>query len=205
MVRFVRKAGEQMNDVFRAGVAPGGLTMDYEIKVLICYILDQVEEPIPISALIEVFVGQGIGNYFEVTSAASQLVKNNHLCIDTDENGCKRYEITKLGKNAAKTFEKNIPLSVRERAVAAAKRYLTVEHNKKYSKTNIQKVPDGYEMTLTITDVGSDLLTVKLLLPTMEVCRQVQERFLEDPLVIYKGVVALVTGSFDNIGPLVEG
>ena len=60
-------------------------------------------------------------------------------------------------------------------------------------------------MTLTITDVGSDLLTVKLLLPTMEVCRQVQERFLEDPLVIYKGVVALVTGSFDNIGPLVEG
>ena len=67
-----------MYDVFRAGVEPGGLTMDYEIKILICYILRSLGHPMPISALIEVFVSEGIGNYFEAASAASGLVKSGH-------------------------------------------------------------------------------------------------------------------------------
>ena len=70
-----------MYDVFRAGVEPGGLTMDYEIKILICYILRSLGHPMPISALIEVFVSEGIGNYFEAASAASGLVKSGHIEI----------------------------------------------------------------------------------------------------------------------------
>lgn len=64
-----------MHDVFHAGVEPGGLTADYEIKTLICYILRAVGQPVPVSAVIEAFVTEGIGNYFEAASAAAGLVK----------------------------------------------------------------------------------------------------------------------------------
>ena len=121
-----------MYDVFRAGVEPGGLTMDYEIKILICYILRSLGHPMPISALIEVFVSEGIGNYFEAASAASGLVKSGHIEIlppsPSEPDQC--YQITDLGRNAAETFEKTLPLSIREKAVAAARDYFLIREHR---------------------------------------------------------------------------
>ena len=71
-----------MHDVFRGGVEPGGLTADFEIKMLICYLLSVLDKPIPVSILLETFVKEGIGNYFEAASAASGLVKTGHLTIE---------------------------------------------------------------------------------------------------------------------------
>ena len=34
-----------MNDTFAAGVEPGGLRTSQEIKILICYLLRTVEQP----------------------------------------------------------------------------------------------------------------------------------------------------------------
>ncbi|MEM1483975.1 DUF4364 family protein [Oscillospiraceae bacterium PP1C4] len=190
-------------DVFRAGVEPGGLTMDYEIKILICYMLHQLERPMPISALIEVFVDEGIGNYFEAASASSGLVKSGHIVIETVEDE-RCYVITALGINASQTFEKNLPLSIRNKAVEAAKRYFVMKKHRAQNKTELKKVPDGYLLTLTITDVGSDLLTLTILLPDIESCEQIQNRFIKDPIVVYKGVVALLTGSYENVGALMD-
>ncbi|WP_066459985.1 DUF4364 family protein [Anaerotruncus rubiinfantis] len=194
-----------MYDVFRAGVEPGGLTADYEIKILICYILKKLEKPMPVSALIEVFVAEGIGNYFEVASAASGLVRSGHIEIVCAAEGEKCYQAANLGVRTAEMFEKNLPLSVREKSVQAAQRHLLMKERRAHNKTAVQKVEDGYLLTLTITDVGSDLLSVTILLPDEACCGQVQERFLEDPVVVYKGIVALLTGSFENMGALVDG
>ena len=103
-----------MYEGFRAGVEPGGLTTDYEIKMLICYVLSELGRPMPISAMIETFVGEGLANYFETASAASGLVKSGHIAIETSEDNERCYHVTELGIGTAHTFEKNIPASVRD-------------------------------------------------------------------------------------------
>ena len=193
-----------MSDVFRAGVEPGGLTTDYELKMLICYILHHIDRPMPISALIEVFVKEGIGNYFETASAASSLVKNGHIAVETSQDNQRCYVATPLGTSAAETFEKDLPLSVRDRALEAAQRYFVIQERRTQNKTDIKKVHDGYLLTLTIKDVGSDLLTLTILLPDLTSCEQIKTRFLSDPIVVYKGVVALLTGNYDSVGSLLD-
>ena len=194
---------EILYEGFRAGVEPGGLTTDYEIKILICHVLKHIERPMPVSALIELFVGEGIGNYFEAASAAAALVKSGHIAIGGCE-GEKCYTLTDLGESAAGTFEKTLPLSVREKAVDAANRYFIRRERRAHNKAEVQKADDGYLLTLTITDVGSDLLKLTLLLPDEETCGRIRERFLDDPIVVYKGVVASLTGSFENVGALLD-
>lgn len=194
---------ENLYEGFRAGVKPGGLTTDYEIKILICHVLKHIERPMPVSALIELFVGEGIGNYFEAASAAAALVKSGHIAIGSCE-GEKCYTLTGLGESAAGTFEKTLPLSVREKAVDAANRYFIRRERRAHNKAEIQKADDGYLLTLTITDVGSDLLKLTILLPDEETCGRIRERFLDDPIVVYKGVVASLTGSFENVGALLD-
>ena len=182
---------------------PGGLTTDYEIKILICHVLKHIERPMPVSALIELFVGEGIGNYFEAASAAASLVKSGHIAIGGCE-GENCYNLTDLGESAAGTFEKTLPLSVREKAVDAANRYFIRRERRAHNKAEVQKADDGYLLTLTITDVGSDLLKLTILLPDEETCGRIRERFLDDPIVVYKGVVASLTGSFENVGALLD-
>ena len=194
---------EILYEGFRAGVEPGGLTTDYEIKILSCHVLKHIERPMPVSALIELFVGEGIGNYFEAASAAAALVKSGHIAIGGCE-GEKCYTLTDLGESAAGTFEKTLPLSVREKAVDAANRYFIRRERRAHNKAEVQKADDGYLLTLTITDVGSDLLKLTILLPDEETCGRIRERFLDDPIVVYKGVVASLTGSFENVGALLD-
>ena len=199
---------EILYEGFRAGVEPGGLTTDYEIKILICHVLKHIERPMPVSALIELFVGEGIGNYFEAASAAAALVKSG----DWVEYGtgvafptlCDAALAKRPDESAAGTFEKTLPLSVREKAVDAANRYFIRRERRAHNKAEVQKADDGYLLTLTITDVGSDLLKLTILLPDEETCGRIRERFLDDPIVVYKGVVASLTGSFENVGALLD-
>lgn len=192
-----------MGEVFRAGVEPGGLTNDYEIKVLICYMLRELGGPVPVSVAIEVFVESGIGNYFEAASAAAGLVSSGHLKI-ISQKGEKCYQLTEVGENAAATFEKDLPRSVRDKAVDTAKRLLVIRERRAHNHVSVQKAEDGYLLTLTISDIGSDLLSITILLPDRKCCDEIQERFLQDPVVAYKGVVAVLTGSFENVGELLD-
>ncbi|MCI8648780.1 MAG: DUF4364 family protein [Anaerotruncus sp.] len=188
-----------MGDIFRAGVEPGGLTMDYEIKVTICYILREIERPMPVSALMEVFVGQGIGNYFEVASAAAGLVKSGHIEIHQEEHEGECYYITDIGANAAETFEKDLPLSVRDKAVEAAIQYFINRQTSIRNSSHTEKVADGYLLTLSVKATGSNLLSITILLPDSKTCKRVQHRFMRDPITVYKGVVALLTGNYTNV------
>ncbi len=192
-----------MGDVFRAGVKPGGLTADYEIKILICYVLYHVQRPIPVSMMMELLTAEGIANYFESANAAAGLVQSGHITIEKQQ-GEACYRNTELGESTAVSFERNLPRSIREKAVEAAKEGFARKDQRAHHETSVKKVEDGYLLTLTLHDIGSDLLSITLLLPDRENCRKVQERFWENPMVIYKGVIALLTGSYESLGALLD-
>ena len=119
--------------------------------------------------------------------------------------GEKCYTLTDLGESAAGTFEKTLPLSVREKAVDGREPLLHPSGNgARTTRRRSKSADDGYLLTLTITDVGSDLLKLTILLPDEETCGRIRERFLDDPIVVYKGVVASLTGSFENVGALLD-
>lgn len=192
-----------MHDVFRAGVEPGGLTADFEIRMLICYVLRMLDHPLPVESMMELLVTEGIANYFEVASAASGLVKTGHLTIEAQEKE-RFYRVTELGAVTADTLARDLPLAVREKAVLAAERCLKLRESRAKNRVEVEKVQDGYLLTMTITDVGSDLLRTTLLVPDKEVCSQISKRFVENPLLVYKGVVAVLTGSLEAVGPLLD-
>ena len=60
--------------------------------------------------------------------------------------------------------------------------------------TEIEKTEDGYKLTIRMTDIGSDLLSVSMFLPTQEECEAVQKRFRSDPAYIYQSILALCLG-----------
>ena len=48
------------HDAFSAGVEPGGLYSSQEIKILICYMLAGVDEPLPRQSVLEIIATGGM-------------------------------------------------------------------------------------------------------------------------------------------------
>ena len=187
------------NTVFTEGVRPGSVTTPEEVMVLISYILREAHQPVTFDQINEVLQRQSLVNYFEFVSATERLIKLGHVTCGENEH----YTLTSTGIQLADTFERQLPPAVRERAQLALDDVLTLLRRQRENKVRVEKVKDGYEITLTITDIGSDLMSLRLFLPTERECEQVRRRFLNDPAILYRGTLALLTGDMETVGELI--
>ncbi len=183
------------------GVRPGGITTTHQIIILLCYMVRGAGEPVTLEQLAKAVVEEELVNYFEVTSATQLLVEKGHL-IETEQKGL--YVLSPLGEQTALEFEKNLPASVKDRAMGALINILKLLHREQENNIDIIKTDDGYEFSLVMKDIGSDLLTVKMFFPTIEQCWEVKKRILNDPLTVYKGIFSILTGDYKTFGKLTD-
>ena len=100
-------------DAFTAGVRPGGLTSSTEIRLLLCYLV-QHTGPVTQHQLETALTDAQLVNYFEIGSCLDDIRRQGLVECEKGE-----YTITSKGRRVARELTQDLPLSVRERAVAA--------------------------------------------------------------------------------------
>ena len=185
------------------GIQPGGLTNDFEVKILICFLLDSLKKNSPGAALSdgeqpglsfdelnEIFQETGLVNYFEFAESMSELEKTEHIRRQMTPDGEKEiFVITEVGSITAQTFQKTLPLTVREKTLETARHLTEVQKCMDEVDVNYHPVSDGYILQLTIRDIGSDLLNLNVFLPTEEECILVKEHIQNDPAEVYSRIL----------------
>ncbi len=190
-------------NAFVGGIQPGGLTNDFEVKILICFLLDSLKKNSPGAALSdgeqpglsfdelnEIFQETGLVNYFEFAESMSELEKTEHIRRQMTPDGEKEiFVITEVGSITAQTFQKTLPLTVREKTLETARHLTEVQKCMDEVDVNYHSVSDGYILQLTIRDIGSDLLNLNVFLPTEEECILVKENIQNDPAEVYSRIL----------------
>lgn len=171
-----------------AGVSYGGLTSTEEIRILICYILDSINEPVPGQQLSELLHYQGIANYFEVVTAFSDLCDKGHI-LKNDDN----YSVTDSGRNIAATLKTSVSLSVRDKVYALTVKMLSRMKYANDTKIDITPVDNGYSIKCAVVEGNIELVSVSLFVTDKAQANQIKERFLDDPTRIYSGIIGLLT------------
>lgn len=191
-------------NAFSAGIEPGGLKLGHEIKILVCFLLHNIQQKLTLSQINEALLKKGLVNYFELADAMSELLESGHILIcstNTKDEEC--YEITNLGVRTALEFSGSLPLSVREKALTSAQNLLARQKSAAENIVTVDKVKDGYMINLIISDIGSDLMNLSLFMPTEAEADVVKRHFIRDPLLVYKGTLALLTGDLKTVGELI--
>ena len=188
--------GEKMNsNAFIAGVKPGGLTTDYEVKILICYLMNVVNVPLNLSDFNYILITEGLVNYFECTQSLSNLLHLNNISQLEDDY----YVLTEKGIKTAMDFEKTIPLSVKEAAITKAKRYLKYKEMEKLNIANVEKLKEGFNISLNIGDDENSLMKITMFAPNDKYCEKIKEEFYKSPEEIYQIIASLLIGETDNV------
>lgn len=180
-------------DTFSEGVEPGGLRDHNDIRLLLCYLLSQVDMPLSPDTILSVIQSSGMANYFEAAAALDGLQKNGSLLVMEDK-GVQMYTLSEQGKLVAESLSKNLPASVRQKSVQSALKLLTRMKRESENKVTFHPLEKGYLVKCRIPDGDNDMLSVELRVPDITQAEKVRRRFMSDPAAFYMAFSALLTG-----------
>ena len=178
------------HDAASAGVSPGGLFNSAEIKILVCYILSNIEDAVPGQMLANVLHYEGIANCFEVNEAIASLVKSGQLTVDNPSDDT--YRITQSGRDVAETLKTSLPFTVKEKGYLAALKMVSRFKNAKDTEISISKENDKTYITCSALDGGQAFMTIKLMVADEGQAVCIKERFLNDSSAIFSGIIDLL-------------
>ncbi len=178
-------------DAVTAGVLPGGLVSSAEVKVLICYILDCVSEPVSATGLCELLNFEGIANIFEVSDNIEALIKNGHIvCVSKEDD---LYTVTESGSDVAKTLKSTVPLTIRDKACKATLNMLARIRHTNETDIAITREGDNTYITCSALDNNKSIMSVKLLVSDENQAISIKNKFIENPSEIYSQIIDLFT------------
>ncbi len=122
----------------------------YQIRLLVCFILNSVGCPLTEKQLIEITTENDMVNYFDLIQALNGI-ENNGLCTVCVDGTLTSYAIAENGKKALLSYESHIPLSIRERCVKNAVDLLNREQYKTKYESKIIVLEKGYYLRLKYT------------------------------------------------------
>ena len=178
------------DDIFSDGVEPGGLRTSQEIKILVCYMLLGVGEPMPRQAVLDIIAGNGMANFFETGNAIDELIRLDNLT--EEENGA--LTLTDTGRQIADTLAGMIPYTLRERSVQSALQLLGRTRRERENQVSVERLERGCNVTCAIHDDGRPMMSVTLRVADDLQAQLVRERFLSDPVLLYRSLLAVLTG-----------
>ena len=191
-------------NAFVGGIEPGGLTNDFEVKILICFLLKKIEQPLSFDQVNEILQKTGFVNYFEFVEAVSELQKTEHVLLTTDENGQEVFQLSEIGEAMAQTFHHTLPLTVREKTVESARELIQMQKQLEETEVRYHAVNDGYILTMKLKVIGSDLMDLSVFVPSEDECVEIRERIYADPLLLYKTLLAVMMGDYQEGKQLFE-
>ena len=179
-------------DAVSAGVNPiGGLFSIAQIRILICYILSTINEPVPVRRLADQLHFEGIANIFEVSDSIAWLCDHGQIKAYNDVEDT--YVITESGREIAETLKMSVSDVVKERAYNVAIRVVSAYKIAKETDIKITKENDFTYVTCSTIDNNIPFMSIKLLVSDNEQARTIKENFLENPSAIYSTIIEMFT------------
>ncbi|MGN1081762.1 MAG: DUF4364 family protein [Acutalibacteraceae bacterium] len=192
-----------MENAFDAGIDRGGLRNINDIKMLICYVLSSVGEPMQKNILIESLIEDALANYFEVAEALASLISSGRI-IEKNIDGAVCCEITPEGGRMTAEIETAVPFSVREKAINCAVMLLSRARNAKETDVEIFQSDSGYTVTCSVNNKNVRLFSVSLLVADELQANFVKDNFVRDPSLVYGGALALLSGKSEIIADMID-
>lgn len=180
------------------GVSPRGYQDIYEVRILICYLLHILKQPLTQEQIFDIIEQNRLTNYFTFAAAVSELISSKQVVIQK-RNEDEYLILQQLGKDTVALLGYSLPRAVRDRIVTSGMTLLTKLKRDQENKADIKPHQGGYQVRLTIHDSDQvDLLTVTLFVPDQMQADVVKQRFLQDPVSFYKNIISYLTEQQSN-------
>ena len=169
-----------------------------DIKIFILYLLHNLNRPLEYEDINEIVVQDGIVRGLEFVECFAELVDIGNV-IEINDRGRNFYVISDRGVAIVQTLQSQILPYIRAKSLKSAFRLLSYKERGSEIKSTYERREDGkFNVCCQIIDERQLSLEIKIV-ANDEKLLQMRENFDDRPEVVYRGVLALLTGEIDYL------
>ncbi len=171
-----------------AGISPGGLKETYEVKILVCYLLNALDAPMSRENITELCTGGGLTDYFTLSTALSELETGSQL--REEEN---RLILTPRGRETAENLKQALPSSLRDNIVRQGMELLS--RIRRQNEVSAKILPDGkgFRVVCAVHEGDLDFFTMTFFAPDREQAEIIAHSFSRKSTEIYQNLIRTLT------------
>ena len=180
---------------------PRRINDDYHIKIYILYLFEKMASPLSHQTTAEIILWDGTGNYFVFMDCFEELKEAGLL----EERGVGEQEeplfvISAKGSALLASVENALLEETKKKVLRSAARLLAYRKDGNEVHAEIRPEGEGYVLHCTIHDRRYPLMDLSVYLDQREEAEYFASRFDERADIVYRGVLALLTGEARFLG-----
>ena len=187
-----------------------------DIKIFILYLLKNLQYPLDFNTISDIVVQDEFVNYFDFAECFAELLDLGTIAqirvgdelvseATIGKNGrpekkCELYTITENGINVVEQLHSNLLNYIKEKSLKSALRMLSFKSRGSDVKCSQTVRDDGkFGLHCEIIENHVSILSVDLAVDSKQQLDKMMYNFNERPEVVYRGVVALLTGDINYL------
>lgn len=184
---------------------PETMTSPEQVKVFILFLLEKIGYPLDYNDLTSIVIRDGYVEYIDFVSCFHELIDDGHIEIaEKDENDTctsEKYVVSDTGRTIAHTLADDLLLSaVREKSYVSAMRHLSLEKREAVWNHSIEPLGNGqYMFRCSIKDCEGQAFDLSLRADSFVQVSRMRMNFEDKPDVVWRGIIALVTGNVNYL------
>ena len=172
------------------------------VKIFVLYLMENINYPLDFTTLNDIVMQTDYVMYLDFAEAFHEML-DMELILEIIDGGNKYYMVSEKGRCVAQELHSDILTSILDQSLACALRYLDFKKRGIEGHCSSTKRDDGrYDVTCTFTEKrpgqGTErrvIFTTTLAVDSENRAERMKKNFMERPDVIYRGVIALLSGN----------
>lgn len=175
-----------------------GLRSTEQIRIIICYILADMNSPMSRSSIQSALYDNGIANYFEISQAIDNLIEVGALDVTEAEE--KILSVNEKGRKIAKELEDELSVYIKNKAVKVARLTHLLEKRRQDNDFTVTKINEKrYRVDITMRagmekDSDADeLMRLSLFVTDSLQAESMRQSFFNNPVTLYEKIIEGLT------------
>ncbi len=171
------------------------------VKIFVLYLMRNINYPLSYVTVNEIVMQTDYIMYLDFAEAFHQMIDGELIReIGADENGEALYEVTPKGSMVAEQLRCDILPSILDQSMTCALRYLDLKRRGVVVDCTWEKLSDHtFDVTMTLKEQNKVILSTTLNVDSEYRARQMRGTFRDRPEVVYRGILALLSGNVDYL------
>ncbi|MBR2020675.1 MAG: DUF4364 family protein [Clostridia bacterium] len=172
------------------------------VKIFVLYLMHNIGYPLDFVTVNDIVMQTDYIMYLDFAVAFHEMLDGGLIAeAGKDKDGeTTLYEVTHKGMVVAEQLRCDLLPSILDKSLTCALRYLDLKRRGVVVDCTSQKLADQtFDVTFTIQEKKKTILTATLNVDSEYRSRQMRESFRDRPDVIYRGIIALLTGQVDHL------
>jgi hypothetical protein len=173
---------------------PQRLYKDDEIKLIVLYLLNELDDAYDFQTISEIIVWDGSISYFVFSQCFDELIQSGAIEKISTSDEKDLFAISQIGRISIKEVEDSILGFVKERIMRSATRLLAFKKDGTNICSKIEPKNGGYELSCSIKNKKINLLDINMYFDNKEEAELLQAGFDNQAERVYSSLLALLSG-----------